>query len=189
MKRSFPLALVALAVTAAPAAAEGASPNPLTVDGGLALWTLFVFGLLLYVLKKSAWPTLLGAVRDRERRLEQQIAEAERNRAEAQRLLEEHKRLLAQAKGEAQDILNQARAVGEKEREALLAKARAEYEQLLARARKEIEGEQERAVIALRREAVDLTIAAASKLIEAKLDTETNRRLVTEYLATMEQRS
>jgi len=159
------------------------------VDGGLALWTLFVFGLLLYVLKKSAWPTLLGAVRDRERRLEQQIAEAERNRAEAQRLLEEHKRLLAQAKGEAQDILNQARAVGEKEREALLAKARAEYEQLLARARKEIEGEQERAVIALRREAVDLTIAAASKLIEAKLDTETNRRLVTEYLATMEQRS
>jgi F-type H+-transporting ATPase subunit b len=189
MKRSLPFALVAVAVTAAPAAAEGASPNPLTVDGGLALWTLFVFGLLLYALKKSAWPTLLGAVRDRERRLEQQIAEAERNRAEAQRLLEEHQRLLAQAKGEAQDILNQAKAVGEKEREALLAKARTEYDQLLARARKEIEAEQDKALIALRREAVDLTIAAASKLIEAKLDTETNRRLVTEYLATVEQRS
>jgi F-type H+-transporting ATPase subunit b len=189
MKRSLALASVALAVTAAPVAAEGASPNPLTVDGGLALWTLFVFGLLLYVLKKSAWPTLLGAVRDREQRLEQQIAEAERNRAEAQRLLEEHKRLLAQAQGEAQDILNQAKTAGEKEREALLAKARAEYDDLLARARKEIAAEQEMALIALRREAVDLTIAAASKLIEAKLDTETNRRLVTEYLASVEHRS
>lgn len=186
MKRSLPLALVALAVIAGPAAAEGASPNPLTVDGGLALWTLFVFGLLLYVLKRSAWPTLLGAVRDRERRLEQQIAEAERSRAEAQRLLEEHQRLLGQARAEAQDILSQAKAVAEKEREALLARARTEYEQLLARARQEIAWEQERAVVALRREAVDLTIAAASKLIEAKLDTESNRRLVTEYLTTVE---
>jgi F-type H+-transporting ATPase subunit b len=179
MKRSLPLALVALAVIAGPAAAEGASPNPLTVDGGLALWTLFVFGLLLYVLKRSAWPTLLGAVRDRERRLEQQIAEAERSRAEAQRLL-------GQARAEAQDILSQAKAIAEKEREALLARARTEYEQLLARARQEIALEQERAVVALRREAVDLTIAAASKLIEAKLDTESNRRLVTEYLTTVQ---
>jgi F0F1-type ATP synthase membrane subunit b/b' len=39
----------------------------------------------------------------------------------------------------------------------------------------------------LRREAVDLSLAAAAKLIEAKLDSETNRRLVTDYLATLGQ--
>src|SRR6266478_4514862 len=73
-----------------------------------------------------------------------------------------------------------------KEREALLAKAREQYEQLLARARKEIEGEKEKAILELRREAVDLSIAAASKLVEANLDSEANRRLVLEYLASLE---
>ena len=69
---------------------------------------------------------------------------------------------------------------------ALLAQAREQYEQLLDRARKEIEGEKEKAILELRREAVDLSIAAASKLIEANLDSAANRRLVTEYLASLE---
>src|SRR6266581_4336097 len=59
-------------------------------------------------------------------------------------------------------------------------------QQLLERARKEIESEKEKAILELRREAVDLSIAAASKLIEANLDSDANRRLVTEYLASLE---
>jgi len=167
---------------------EGGGAGPLTVDGGLVIWTLVVFGLLLYVLKRNAWPVLLAAVRERERKLERQLAEAEKNRAEAAALLEEHKKLVAAARGEAQDILNRAKTVAEKERATLLAKAREEYEQLLARARKEIDDEKGKALLALRREAVDLSIAAASKLLDATLDTEANRRLVTEYLAGLELR-
>ena len=68
----------------------------------------------------------------------------------------------------------------------LLAKARHEYDQLLERARHEIDAEKEKAIVALRREAVDLSIAAASKLLEAQLDSETNRKLVIEYLAQLE---
>src|SRR6266849_8232175 len=93
---------------------------------------------------------------------------------------------MASARAEAQEIVAKAKSVAEKEREALLAKAREQYEQLLARARKEIESEKEKAILELRREAVDLSIAAASKLIEANLDSEANRRLVTEYLASLE---
>src|SRR5438105_341326 len=111
---------------------------------------------------------------------------AEGARAEAARLLEEHKRTIAGAKAEAQEIVARAKAVADKERETLLAKARQEYEQLLDRARHEIEAEKEKAIVALRREAVDLSIAAASKLLEAQLDSETNRKLVIEYLAQLE---
>src|SRR5437867_7702499 len=115
MRKSISLALASIAGTAVPAWAQegggGGGGGPLTVDGGLVIWTLVVFGLLLLVLRRSAWPVLLSAVRERERRLEQQIAEAERNRAEAAALLEEHKKLLARAKGEAQDIRNKAKAV------------------------------------------------------------------------------
>ena len=168
-------------------AAEGPPPSPLTVNGGLVVWTLVVFALLLFLLRKSAWPVLLGAVRERERRLEEQIAAAEKARAEARELLEQHKALLGGAKGEAIEILAKARAAAEKEREAQLAKARLEVEALMARARNEIKNERDRAVQELRREAVDLSLAAAAKLIETKLDSDANRRLVTDYLATLGQ--
>jgi F-type H+-transporting ATPase subunit b len=166
--------------------AAGGASGPLSVDGGLVIWTLVVFGLLLLVLRRSVWPVLLAAVRERERRLEEQIAQAQRDRAEAAGLLEEHKRLLAEARVQAQELIAKAKAVADKERETLLAKARQEYEQLLERARHEIDAEKEKAIVALRREAVDLSIAAASKLLQAQLDTETNRKLVTEYLAQLE---
>jgi len=187
MRKSLAVALLLVIRAGGPAVAqETEAAGPLTVDGGLVIWTLVVFGLLLYVLKRNAWPVLLAAVREREQKLERQLAEAEKNRAEAAALLEEHKRLLAAAKGEAQEILNKAKTVAEKERATLLAKAREEYERLLARARKEIDEEKEKALLALRQEAVDLSIAAAAKLLDANLDTEANRRLVTEYLAGLE---
>jgi len=185
MKRVWWAVALASALWAVPAAAQGTNANPLTIDGGLVLWTLFVFGLLLFGLKRVAWPVLLGAVREREQRLERQLAEAEKSRLEAAALLEQHRQLLTGARGEAQQIVNTAKSVAEHEREALLAKAREEYDSLLLRARKEIGDEKARAMIDLRRDAVELSLAAASKLIETKLDTQTDRRIVTEFLESL----
>jgi len=165
MRNAVWLALTLAGSVAPRAAAEepAGGGGLLTVEGGLVIWTLVVFGLLLYVLKRSAWPVLLQAVREREQRLERQLAEAAQAREEAARLLEQQK-------------------------QALLAKAREEYEQHLARAKKDIEEEKAKAILALRREAVDLSIAAASRLVEQNLDSEANRRLALEYLASLEQR-
>jgi len=165
---------------------EEHASGPLTVDGGLMVWTLFIFVLLLAILRKFAWPAILGAVEAREKALEQQLAEAERNRAEAAKLLEEHRRLLAEAKGQAHAIVVEARQLAEKERAVAMEKTKQEQEELLARARREIAAERDRAVAELRREAVDLSLAAASKLIEKRLDSETDRKLVLEYLATLD---
>jgi F-type H+-transporting ATPase subunit b len=178
-------AALASVLWAVPAAAQGTSANPLTIDGGLVLWTLFVFGLLLFLLKRSAWPVLLSAVREREKRLERQLADAEKSRLEAAALLEEHRQLLAGARAEAQQIVNTAKSVAEHERETLLAKARDEYDGLLARARKEIGDEKAKALVDLRRDAVELSLAVASKLIETKLDAPTNRRIVMDFLDTL----
>jgi len=160
--------------------------TPFSINTGLIIWTLIVFIILLALLWRFGWPAILKSVEERERRIQQQLEEAERARAEAARLLEEHKRTIANAKAEAQEILAKAKGLADKERETLLAKARQEYEQLLERARHEIDAEKDKAIVALRREAVDLSIAAASKLLEAQLDSETNRKLVMEYLAQLE---
>src|SRR2546430_15244665 len=83
----------------------------LTVEGGLVIWTLVVFGLLLYVLKRSAWPVLLQAVREREQRLERQLAEAAQAREGAARLLEQQKQAPERAPAEAPEDLPHAEGV------------------------------------------------------------------------------
>ncbi|PYP34892.1 MAG: ATP synthase F0 subunit B [Gemmatimonadetes bacterium] len=162
--------------------------TPFSINTGLIFWTLVVFGILLALLWRLGWPAILKAVEDRERRIQQQLEEAERARAESARLLEEHRSMIATAKAESQEMITKARGVAEKERQTLLAQAREQYEDLLARAKKEIDTQKQQAILELRREAVDLSIAAASKLVEANLDSDANRKLVMEYLASLEQR-
>jgi F-type H+-transporting ATPase subunit b len=79
--------------------------------------------------------------------------------------------------------MTEAKNIAEKERAAALEKTRHEQEELLARAVRDIAAERDRAVADLRREAVDLSLAAASKLVGQRLDSETDRRIVQEYLA------
>jgi F-type H+-transporting ATPase subunit b len=168
-------------------AGDGAQPfTPFSINTGMMFWTLVIFGLLLVLLWRFGYPALLRSVQEREARIAKQLADAEKANAEAQRLLAEHREALAAARAQAQEIVGGAKVVAQKEREQLLAHTREEQEGLLERARREIEAEKEKAILALRREAVDLSIAAASKLVEANLDSDTNRRLVQEYLATLE---
>jgi F-type H+-transporting ATPase subunit b len=163
-----------------------APSGPLVVNGGLMIWTIVVFILLMIVLRRFAWPAILGAVRAREEALERQIAEAEKNRAESAALLEQHKKLIVDARAQTQTMLAEAKTVAEKERAAAIERTRQEQEELLDRARREIAAERDRAVEELRREAVDLSLAAASKLIGQRLTSDTDRKLVENYLASLE---
>jgi F-type H+-transporting ATPase subunit b len=166
-------------------ASEHAS-GPLTVEGGLMVWTIVVFLLLLAILRKFAWPAILGAVEAREQALERQLAEAARDREQAAALLAEHQKLVADAKAQAHAIIAEGRGVAEKDRALAIEKTRQEQEELLARARREITAERDKAVAELRREAVDLSLAAASRLVEKRLDSDTDRKLVTDYLASLD---
>lgn len=160
--------------------------SPFEVNFGLFFWTWVVFVALFFVLKKFAWPAILRATEERERKIAQQLAEAERMNADARQALEEHRKLLAGAKHEAQELINDAKQVAQKEREQLIEKARQEQQQMLERAKREIDAERDRATQQLRKDAVDIALAAASKLIEERLDQAADRKIVEQYLAALE---
>ncbi len=168
------------AFTAA-AAGEGAA-GPFSINGGLIIWTLVIFGLLMFILAKTAWPAILRQVEEREARIREQLAAAEQANADAQRILAEYQAQVAGARAEAQDIVAAGREAGERLREELLAKGRTEQEELLERARREIALERDRALAELRREAVELSLAAATRVLERNVDTEADRKLVNDYL-------
>jgi F-type H+-transporting ATPase subunit b len=165
--------------------AEHGPSSPFEVEFGLFFWTWIVFIALFFTLKRFAWPAIVRATEQRESRIARQLEDAEKLNGEAQAALEEHRRLLDGAKGDAAALLNEAKVVAGKEREAILEKARQEQEQLLERAKREIEAERDRAVAQLRQEAVDLSLAAASRLVDSNLDDAANRKLVVDYLASI----
>ena len=177
------LALVLLAAT--PALAEPANTNLLDANYGVMAWVLIVFIGLFVILKVFAFGPILKSVEAREQALEDAINAAKRDREEAATLLAEHRAKLDALHGEGQKIIADARAAAERVRSELVEQAHAEQASMLARARQEIESEKTRAIAELRREAVDLAIAGASKVIEKNLDQDANRKLVESFLASV----
>jgi len=166
-------------------AASGA-PSPFAVNFGLFFWTWVVFLALLFLLKKFAFPAILKATEERERTIARQLEEAEKANGEARKLLEENRRLLADARNQAQAMMAEAKMAAENERTVAIDKTRQEQDELLSRARRDIVEEREKAMQQLRREAVDLSLAAATKLIGQRLDSAQDRALVEAYLSTVE---
>jgi F-type H+-transporting ATPase subunit b len=184
----FSLSLALLAGNASTSFAQEAQNGGGTLVAlkiNLMFWTLIIFGILYFMLSKWAFPAILGAVEKREKALEDAIASAKRDREEAQKLLDEQRRQIEGARGEAQKLIADGRLVAEKMRNDLIEQTRQEQQAMLERARREIETEKERAVAQLRREAVNLAIAGASKFIEENLDNSKNRHLVESFLESL----
>ena len=179
------LALSALLAVPALAQEEAPKANLLAPNLGLMAWTLIIFVILAFVLTKFAFGPITKSVEARERALEDAITSAQRDREEAARLLAEHRAALDASRGEAQKLIADARVAAERVRAELVEQAHAEQTSMLERARQEIESEKARAVADLRREAVDLAIAGAGKVIERNLDQASNRQLVESFLASV----
>lgn len=163
-------------------AAEHGDPNVFNLNLGVSFWTLVIFGALMLVLAKWAFPPILGYAQAREERIQESLDEAKRARDEAQQSLEEQRRELAEARREAQQIIAQSKQDAEAVRQELLDRARSEQGELVERAKREIERERDEAVESIRQEAVELSIAAASHLVGRRLDAEEDRRLVRDFL-------
>lgn len=178
-------ASLAAALPLAAQEAEAPKGGLLSPNGGLMVWTLVIFAILLFVLSRFAYPKILEAVEARDKALEDALAAAKKDRDEAAAVLAEHKRQLDLARDEAQKLIASAKADGEKVRADVIEQAHKEQQQMLERARAEIISERDRAIAVLRRETVDLAVRAASKVIERNLDVEANRAVVESFLASI----
>jgi len=176
----------ATSLLAQEAHAAGESTSLLDPKAGLMFWTLIIFVFLLVVLSKFAYKPLLAAVEARESALEKALGDAKRDRDAAAILLAEQQKALAEARGEMQKALNDGRAAAEALRAEMLEKVKAEGADMLDRARREMQAEKDNAIVELRREAVDLAISGASKVIGRNLDSATDRSLVESFLAGLE---
>jgi F-type H+-transporting ATPase subunit b len=171
------------AVLAAEAEGKG---GPFSVNPGVMIWTWIIFLVFLFFFKKTFWVTIVSRAEEREKTIAGQLAEADRANAEAKALVESQRKATAESRSAAQTLLAEAKAVVEKERAQGLEKAKLEQAALMDRARRDIAAERDKAIADLRREAVELAIAAASRVIGQRLDGEADRKIVLDYLAKVE---
>jgi F-type H+-transporting ATPase subunit b len=161
--------------------------NPLiSVTPGLMIWTIVCFLIALFVLKRYAFgpiQTMIDARRDQIRR---SIEEADNAREEARKLLEEHRALMNEARGEAEQIIAEARKTRESMEHRMREETEAERQRRLEETRKEIAAETARALEQIRAEVAELTLEAASVVVGRVLDAKRDRELITEAIGSLD---
>lgn len=140
------------------------------------------FVILLAVLTKLAWKPLIQAIEDRKKKIESDLAGAEREKTAAEQLRAEYQQQLADARNQAQAIIEKATKLAEQTKEQILEEARAENARLLKAAQDQIAVERDRALAEMRSEVVNLSIAAAAKIIGQNLDATANAKLVADFI-------
>jgi F-type H+-transporting ATPase subunit b len=157
-------------------------PNPLAVDPDLAIWTGVVFLLLLAVLGKFAWPPIVAALEEREKRIADRIAAAEARHDEAKAVLAQHEAKLAAAADEVRELLEEARRDAEHTKSQIVAEARAAAQAEHERAVREVHQATDVAMKQLAESSAALAVQLASKVVQEELSPAHQERLVREAI-------
>ena len=170
-----------LAVYVLPLQAESGDDggNPLLeASPGLMIWTLVIFGITLFILKRYVFGPVGQAIEKRRSDIAQSIEEAERSRDEATALLEDYRTRLAEARREADALRDQGRKEGERQGQEIVSQAQAQRERILADAETQIFAEARSAASGLRDQVATLALLAAEKVSRRSLSDEDHRRLI-----------
>jgi len=164
---------------------EGGGFNPLDFTQlGIMIWTLIIFGAALFPIWKVVMGPIARGLLDRDRKAEAAIAAAEEARRETEKARSEVEARLAEARTEAARTIEAARARAEAREREMTEEAKKASEKLLERARAEIQGEQDKAVAQIRAQVVDLSLQAAGRVLERRVDSADDRRLVESLVGT-----
>ena len=141
------------------------------------------FLIILVVMAKLVWPKVLAMMDERERRIADSLAEAERTK---QKAIEDRKAsddMLTDARRQAADIVLAARQDAEAERQRIIAAAHQEAEGIIAKAQRTAEDERHALYANAAASIADLSVAVASKIVEKSLDEDgEQRRLIESYI-------
>ena len=136
------------------------------------------FLVLLAILAKFAYKPLLKAMDDRRNRIINDLDSAEQTRLDAEALKEQYAEQLAGARQEATEIVNKANQIAQNLHDELVEQARVEQEALLANAKERIEQEKQQALLDIRSEVIKLSTLIAGKIVNQKLNSDKDQKLV-----------
>ncbi|HEX9774325.1 MAG TPA: F0F1 ATP synthase subunit B [Actinomycetota bacterium] len=171
--------MLAAIFAAAEAGAEAENSLRVLPDRDELVWGALFFLVLVVALVKLIGPKVTATFEQRREKIQGQLEEAERVKRDADQIRQQYEQQLAEARGEAQKVIEEAKRTAESLRADIVAKAEAEAREILARAQVDVAGERDRAVQQLRGTLAGLSVKLAGQMLERELSSpETHRELV-----------
>jgi len=158
----------------------------ITPNVGIMIWTIVVFAISYYILRRTVFPRIGEALDQRSKKIEGEIDAAEHTRQEADKVLEEYRERLKEARGQADEIVQRARQAAETHEKEAKEQGQGVVTEATKRAEREIEAATQRALGDIRKEVADLTIMATEKVTRKTLDEEDQRKLVEQALGELD---
>lgn len=147
-----------------------------------AVWALVLFAILFFVLWKKAWGPIVAGLQSREDKINESLKRAEELERATRELQETNRKAMEKAQQEAQSIVAEARVAAQRAAAEVAAKANADIEASRDRFQREMRLEADKVRDEIRREAVDITLAATAKVIGKSLTAADHRRLAEDAL-------
>lgn len=155
-----------------------------TPELGLIFWQLVFFGILVFVLKKYAWKTILNMLDERDGQIQDALDLAVKTRDEMSKLQADNQKLLVEARAERDTILRAAKDAADRMIADAKDKASLEGKRIMEDAREAITNERASIVSQMRKEMVTISIDIAEKVLRKELsDKPSQEKLVAELAA------
>lgn len=158
---------------------------PMNWTQDLALFSLITFVVYLAVLRFGAWGPLRAGLNERERRIRQDISDAEANRIRSEELVTQREAKLATVHEEVRELLAEARRDADRTRQDIVATAQKEAEASKNRAIIEIERSRDQALAELFDFVSNNVVGATERVIGRSLNEGDHDRLVKQALSEM----
>jgi len=156
-------------------AVEG-EPNPLLPPVGEIIVGLLTFAILAFVVVKFVFPVIDKAYNDRRNAIEGGMERAEAAQAEAKAALEQYRAQLAEARTEAAQIRDAARAEGQQILEELRTQAQEESARITARGEEQLAASRQQVVNELRGQIGSMAVSLAGRVVGESLEDDARRR-------------
>ena len=141
------------------------------------------FLILAAILRALAYEPVAKMLKQRSDKIKDAINKADADKKAAEETLAQYKKQLADAQIRAQEIVDNAEITARQERDALVAETKKEIERLKQNAQLEIQNERNRAFEQMQKEIVNLSLAAAEKIVAKNLTSKENDKLVSDFIA------
>ncbi|MDH5432809.1 MAG: F0F1 ATP synthase subunit B [Gammaproteobacteria bacterium] len=131
---------------------------------------MIAFATFVFFCMKFVWPPLLGAIEERQKKIEEGLAAADRSQKDLELAQKNAEKTMHEAKEKAAELIDQAKKRHAEIVDAAKDDARAEADKIKAGAQAEIEQEVHRAREELRKQVSLLAVAGAEKILQKSID-------------------
>lgn len=141
----------------------------LDVGLGLFAWNFIAFLVLLFILAKFAWKPILKSLNEREEKIADSIATADKVKAEMAQMQSENEALMAQAREERAAMLKEAKETRDKMISEAKEQAKLEANKIVAEAQQAINNQKMAAITDVKNQVGALVVEVAEKVLRREL--------------------